>query len=87
MKLKNVMEDLVAEYVDEAISNDNDFCKCERCRLDVIALALNKLKPKYVVTEKGYAYARLGELQAQFRTDMIVAVKKAMDIVKKKARH
>lgn len=87
MELKNVMEDLVKDYVDEALGEDPDLCNCPRCRLDVIALALNDLKPKYVVTTKGYAYGRLGELQAQFRADTIVAVTKAMKTVKSHPRH
>lgn len=87
MKLKNVMEDLVSEYADEAIAGDPNFCKCQRCRLDVVAIALNDLKPKYVVTRKGYAYAKVSELQAQFRTDIIVAVNKAMSQVRNSPRH
>ncbi len=87
MELINFMEDVVSTYVDEVIQNDSSFCGCERCRLDVIALALNDVKPKYVVTTKGYAYARMGELQAQFRADTIVAVTKALKTVKEKPLH
>ena len=87
MELTNYMEDVVTSYVDEVIANDPDFCDCPRCRLDVIAIALNDVKPKYVVTTKGYAYARMGELQAQFKADTIVAVSRAIKIVKAHARH
>lgn len=87
MELINFMEDVVSNYVDEVIRSDPSFCGCARCRLDVIALALNDVKPKYVVTTKGYAYARMGELQAQFRTDTIVAVTKALKTVKEKPLH
>ncbi len=57
------------------------------CRLDVIAIALNDVRPKYVVTTKGYAYARMGELQAQFKADTIVAVTKALKIVEAHPLH
>jgi len=87
LELINFMEDVVSSYVDEVISNDEEFCGCPRCRLDVIALALNDVKPKYVVTTKGYAYARMGELQAQFKADTIVAVTKALQAVKENPRH
>lgn len=87
MELKNYMEDLVASYIDEAAKKDKDFCNCPKCRLDAIALALNALKPKYVVTDKGYAYARIGELEAQYRTDVIVETTKAMQQVKSRPRH
>ncbi|MBU1670273.1 MAG: late competence development ComFB family protein [Actinobacteria bacterium] len=87
MHLKNFMEDVVSDYVDEIIAEDRDFCGCPRCRLDVIAASLNDVKPKYVVTDKGYAYARMGELIAQFRADTIVAVRKALKQVKEHPRH
>lgn len=87
MELMNFMEGVVMAYVDEVIADDPDFCDCPRCRLDVLAIALNDVKPKYVVTTKGLAYARMGELQAQFRADTIVAVTRAMKIVKAHPRH
>jgi competence protein ComFB len=87
LELVNFMEDVVATYVDEVTTKDKSFCGCPRCRLDVIAIALNDIRPKYVVTTKGYAYARMGELQAQFRADTIVAVTKALKIVKQHPLH
>jgi len=87
VELTNYMEGVVTAYVDEVTAGDPDFCQCPRCRLDVIAIALNDVKPKYVVTTKGLAYARMGELQAQFKADTIVAVTRAMKIVKAHPRH
>lgn len=87
LELKNVMEDVVASYVDEVLEQDQDFCGCHSCRLDVIAFSLNSLKPKYVVSPKGYVYAKMGELQAQFRADTVVAATKAMKVVGRSPRH
>jgi len=87
LDIKNFVEDGVASYVDEALTDDVVFCKCRRCRLDVMALALNELKPKYVVTPKGYAFARSDELEAQFLADTIVAVRRAMKVVRENPRH
>lgn len=44
----NLMEHLVNQRIDDVISKFN-CCNCPRCRKDAIALALNKLPPKYVV--------------------------------------
>lgn len=44
----NVMESLVLRNVDTVIKRFN-VCNCDRCRCDITALALNNLKPKYVV--------------------------------------
>lgn len=87
MELKNYMEDMVVSYIDEAMAKDPDICKCERCKLDVMAIALNDLKPKYVVAPKGYIYARMDELEAQYLADTIVSVTRAMKMVKEHPRH
>ncbi|MBU4176040.1 MAG: late competence development ComFB family protein [Actinobacteria bacterium] len=87
LRLVNYMEDVVISYVDKVIIEDAGFCGCPRCRLDVIAMALNDVKPKYVVTPKGFAYARMDNLEAQFQADTIVAVSKALKAVKEHPRH
>jgi len=46
--MTNIMERLVEEQIDEVFNKFNS-CKCERCRQDVAAIALNKVKPKYVI--------------------------------------
>lgn len=48
--LVNLMEQLVVERLDEAFSKFN-CCRCDKCRRDVAALALNALTPQYVVAE------------------------------------
>lgn len=46
----NLMEDLVAARLDEAMQKFR-CCMCEKCRKDVNAIALNHLKPFYVIEE------------------------------------
>lgn len=87
MEIKNFMEDVVATYVGDVRESDPELCRCERCKFDVMALALNDLKPKYVVLPKGYAYARMDELEAQFQADTIIAVTRALKVVKERPRH
>lgn len=48
--LINIMEYLVVEKLDAAFAKFN-CCKCDKCKKDVAAIALNKLVPKYMVTE------------------------------------
>jgi len=50
--LVNIMEYLVIDKLDEAFEKFNNCCKCEKCRQDTAALALNKLPPKYIVVEE-----------------------------------
>ena len=46
--LVNIVEDAVVERLDDAFSKFN-CCRCDRCRKDEVALALNRLSPQYQV--------------------------------------
>jgi len=83
---KNYMEDVVFHYLENALA-DADCCKCQRCRMDIAAYALNRLPIKYVVTRKGEMYSKLLELQQQFKVDVIMALLKGIEVVKKNPRH
>ncbi len=87
MKLKNYMEDAVREAAADLLAKRTDVCKCSRCRLDIIAYALNHLPAKYVVTDKGHTYTRVAEMAQQFHTDLVVALHKAIKHVGKNPRH
>lgn len=43
MEYRNYMEELTAENAEEVLAKYKDICKCQRCKLDIIALALNNL--------------------------------------------
>ncbi len=83
---KNVMEYLVLNKISE-VWNALECCKCAQCKNDVIALALNELPTKYVVTQKGEVYARIDELSIEKEAEILTALAKAAKIVKEKPRH
>jgi len=85
-RLKNYMEELVATKTDELLKLMN-ICKCEKCRLDIIAIALNELPTKYVVSEIGELYTKLNELEVQFEIDVETAIVKAAVLVSKNPKH
>ena len=85
-KLRNRMEEFVFNKTDEILKLMN-ICKCEKCRLDIVALTLNELPSKYVVTEQGELYARVRELEQQFDVDVETAIIKAAVFVGKNPRH
>lgn len=87
MKLKNYMEDAVRNALDELLAKQGNLCKCSRCRLDIMAYALNHLPAKYVVTDKGHTYTRVAEMAQQFGTDLVVALSRAIKHVAKNPRH
>ncbi|MDX9916832.1 MAG: late competence development ComFB family protein [Gudongella sp.] len=87
MELHNNMEDLVIRQVDLAMSRTEGICKCDKCRKDVTAIALNNLPPKYIVTDLGDVYTRLKEMETQYVVDVVREVTKALEIVSKNPMH
>ncbi|NLK69351.1 MAG: late competence development ComFB family protein [Clostridiaceae bacterium] len=85
-ELKNYMEEIVSNYLD-VVLKDINMCKCEKCKLDVAAKALNDLPPKYVVTKKGEVYSKIDNLKLQFEVDVILAITKAAVLVKRNPKH
>ncbi len=81
------MEDKVTDVTNRLMRGDQDFCTCDRCKLDVIALALNAVPSKYVVTDKGELFGRANLMTNQSDADIIKEVTKAIDIVRDSPRH
>ncbi|MEZ0536228.1 late competence development ComFB family protein [Caldicellulosiruptoraceae bacterium PP1] len=84
--VKNYMEDAVISLLDKVLK-DIDVCKCEKCKNDILALSLNRLPPKYVVTEEGELYTRIESLKEQFEIDIIASIAAAAFIVKQNPKH
>lgn len=86
--LKNYMEVLVWEVIDEILSTtDLDICKCVNCRLDIAAKALNNLPPRYYVSEKGEVFSKLNMTHLDARTEVVTEVTKAVMHIVKSPRH
>lgn len=86
MELKNLIEDVVSQTIDD-IKKYHDFCTCLQCRLDISAIALNKIPPRYVVSSKGESYGRADLLAMQKDLDVLAIVLDAIKLVQKKPRH
>lgn len=87
MELKNYMEDIVWQNLDQLLAKQPDMCQCSKCRYDIMALALNFLPPRYVVTEAGETFTRIRSLEQQFSVDIITAITNAIIIVSNRPRH
>lgn len=86
VQLKNYMEEIVFSLIREVL-DDINVCTCDKCILDIAAIALNELPPKYIVTEKGELYSKVNSLKQQFEVDVISAITRAAVLVKRNPRH
>lgn len=80
--IETMVQELLPRIIDEA-----DMCDCIRCKTDVLAISLNNVKPRYVVSEKGELYTKLDTLEAQNEADVVKEMAKACYIVKNNPRH
>jgi len=87
VNLKNFTEILVDDALKKLWPQYDGPCDCERCKLDVKAIALNNLQPKYTVTTKGEVYTKLNSFRSQVDADITKEILKAMNIVKANPSH
>jgi competence protein ComFB len=85
--LKNYMETVVEELLALCLKKGEPLCDCARCRLDVVAHALNHLPSKYVVTPEGEKYAQMESLNLQSKTEVMARVLDSIQVVSKNPRH
>ncbi len=85
MILVNLMEELVAARLDTTLDRFN-CCKCNKCKKDIAALALNRLKPRYVVMREDDEERRK-EASEQYGSEVTSALVQAIMVVKKEPRH
>lgn len=84
--VENIMEEIMEKELDKCI-NSLGICKCARCRQDVLTLSLNKIRPRYVSTEKGRLLAVVDQMSYDYIPDMLRAITESAEIVKKNPHH
>ncbi|MZP28477.1 competence protein ComFB [Heliobacterium undosum] len=85
--IHNLMEGVVENFLDDLLAQHPEVCRCSQCRMDIMAAALNRLPPRYVVTTKGEVYSKINMLVNQFRVDVIGAIAHGMMLVAQNPRH
>lgn len=81
--LINAMESAVLEKLDAVLARFK-CCKCDRCKKDIVAIALNKLPAKYMVLTEGRPAP---ELDPQTRAQILSAMIQAVLAVRAHPRH
>ncbi len=80
--LINLMEETVLNKIDQLWAG-TDYCKCDSCKMDVAAYALNRLPPQYVQSLKGKVLYQFASSQTQRDIEVTVAVSNGIEIVGK----
>ena len=85
--LNNYMEDVVERNIDAIMAKFPNCCKCEECRKDIAALALNNLPPRYISSFKGDIFTRINEMEVQYLVEVIQQIAQAIKVVTEHPRH
>ena len=79
--LKNAIEEIMDDTIDDYIV-DSSVCRCPKCRLEIMAAALNRLPTVYTVTKMGSRLAvATSNIRSQFAVDIRIAVMTATERV------
>ena len=80
MELHNTLEDTVIARVNEIFEaidkgdNKSNFCTCNHCRMDIICYALNRMKPHYIVSNRGASRVQWESIEKQQQIADITAL-------------
>lgn len=81
--LRNLMEQMVSDRLEDAFNKFN-CCRCDRCRQDVAAMALNQLPSRYMVATTDRLEQKLQEVDAR---EVNRAIVRAILYVRSNPRH
>lgn len=82
MPVYNVMEEVVLGVLQQYENELHLTCNCDRCKNDIMAIALNEIKPRYIVNDKLSPVIRAEHVaDRQGATNILSTVVKAARIV------
>jgi competence protein ComFB len=77
--MKNLLENALTNAYNDLRARNPEFCGCDRCREDVLAYALNKMRPRYSSGgDLGVALANLDLQRGDARANIAVTLMEGM---------
>lgn len=83
--LFNITERMVMHRLETALAKMR-CCKCDRCKQDIVCLAMNELKPHYVVCRTDELEAKI-QLEEAHGLEVTSAILRAILTIRKHPRH
>lgn len=86
--MQNAIQEVILAVYADLLKAHAGFCSCSRCRDDVLTMALNQARPRYVVGDPmGAAVTRVALSTDQIQAEIAVIVFDAMRKVAQAPRH
>lgn len=84
----NLLKDEVKDQVEDLLTKRDDFCSCEQCHQDILALALSNLRPRYAGSESGKVILNSVDISSeQTKLDILRTVLDAAKKVNENPHH
>ncbi|MGG1552717.1 MULTISPECIES: late competence development ComFB family protein [Paenibacillus] len=87
MVVYNAMETVVNRMFEEFQKTYEMSCDCQICREDVLAIALNKLPPRYTSSDKGLLFVKGEYISPQLQSDIMRELLAAATVVAQNRHH
>lgn len=84
--LINMMEETVLNKIDQ-IWEGTDYCKCQKCRMDIATYALNRLPARYVSSLAGAMLHKFDAHTVQMEAEVTACVFQAVRLVGENPSH
>jgi competence protein ComFB len=85
--MRSPLERAVRDVHANLAATHTEFCACEQCADDVVALVMNQTRPRYTTTGLGWAVEAADLDTDQVRAELSVLVFEAMHRVAEQPRH
>ena len=85
--MRSPLERAVRDVHAKLTEQQTEFCACEQCADDVVAMVMNQIRPRYTTTGLGYAVEAADLDTDQVRAQLSVLVFEAMHRVAEQPRH
>ena len=85
--IKNIVEDIAAYLLNNALAHRYDICTCKICQTDILGLILTKIPPRYVSLDDPALPTLIKEAKIQLHNEITLAINNAIDMVAKNPHH
>ena len=85
-KQRNIIEEVVRDFLNNALELRYDICTCSQCKNDMLAYVLSRVPAQYTTTEIGALYTIIEQTKVEKKVEIARAIIGAIETIGKKMR-
>ena len=86
-KLKNIIEEITRDCLNNTLTLRYDICTCSVCKNDMLAFILSRVPAHYVTTDEGALHTIIQQSKAEYQAEIARATLEAIEKISKNPRH